>query len=244
METFAIIVDNISKKFILNKQRNLFNIIKGKTKFQGPQSILALQGVSFKVKKGEILGIIGLNGSGKSTLLRIIAGVYAPDSGSVKVNGRLSAIMQLGAGFQPELNARENIIMNGMLLGLSKKTIEEKAENIIQYAELEQFEYVKLKYFSAGMRARLGFSTATQIDPDILLIDEILAVGDKNFREKSFKSFLSFKNRKKTIIYATHNLAKLSEFSDRVLLIHKGKVVSIGNPDEILQNYKEIKSNK
>lgn len=239
MENLAVIIENVSKKFKLNGPRDIFTLIKKKSNSEHNKSIQALSGISFTVEKGKILGIIGANGSGKSTLLRIIAGVYHPDTGSVKVNGRISALMQLGAGFQPDLNARENIIMNGMLLGLSKSTIEEKVDEIIEYAELGKFTNMKLKHFSSGMQARLGFTTAMQIDPDILLVDEILSVGDKNFRKKSLETFLSFKKRKKTILYATHNLEKLIDFSDIVLLLDKGKNVMIGTPAEVIKKYRE-----
>jgi len=239
LENLAVIIENVSKKFKLNGPRDIFTLIKKKSNSEHNKSIQALSGISFTVEKGKILGIIGANGSGKSTLLRIIAGVYHPDTGSVKVNGRISALMQLGAGFQPDLNARENIIMNGMLLGLSKSTIEEKVDEIIEYAELGKFTNMKLKHFSSGMQARLGFTTAMQIDPDILLVDEILSVGDKNFRKKSLETFLSFKKRKKTILYATHNLEKLIDFSDIVLLLDKGKNVMIGTPAEVIKKYRE-----
>jgi len=240
MENIAVNVENVSKTFEVTKHRNILKFRKSKTKFNGATTITALDGISFKIQKGEILGIIGRNGSGKSTLLKIIAGVYKPDSGSVHINGRLSSLMQLGAGFQPDLDAKENIIMNGMLLGLPKATIENKVENIIKYAELEKFVNMQLKHYSAGMRARLGFASGMEIDPDIILIDEILAVGDIKFREKSYQTFLSLKKNNKTIIHATHNLEKLKDFSDKVLLIHEGKKILIGNPDEVIERYKEM----
>jgi len=210
-------------------------------------SLICMRGEQICVKNFQmnmkiVLGIIGLNGSGKTTLLRIIAGVYKPTSGYVEVNGRLSPLLQLGTGFQGDLDARDNIIMNGMLLGISKSDITNKVENIIQYAELEKFVNMKLKHYSTGMKARLGFATAMQIDPDILLVDEVLAVGDKDFQKKSYETFLSFRKNKKTILHATHNLSKLSEFSDRVLLLDKGKIVIIGNPDEVIRKYSEAKS--
>ncbi len=202
---------------------------------------MALDGISFSVKEGEVLGIIGLNGSGKSTLLRIIAGVYTPNSGSVQINGNMSSLMQLGTGFQNDLDARENIIMNGMLLGLSKSKITGMVEKIIKFAELENFSNLQLKHYSSGMRSRLAFSTAMQIDSDILLVDEILSVGDKEFQKKSYDAFLSLKKEKKTILHATHNTNKLLEFSDRVLLLQKGKKVMLGKPDEVIKKYGEIK---
>jgi len=213
----AIIVEKVTKTFKIGGPKSLPGKLKNRLNSKNSKILVALEEISFKVKRGEILGIIGVNGSGKTTLLRILAGVYKPDSGYVKINGRLSPLMQLGSGFQEELVAEDNIIMNGMLLGLSKPEIKEKIQSIIQYAELEKFSDLRLKHYSSGMKARLAFAIAMQIDPDILLVDEILSVGDKNFREKSYESFLSFKKRKKTIIHATHNLTNLSEFSDRVL---------------------------
>jgi len=242
MDNTAVHVENVSKTFKLEKPRGIFNIAKSGLNASKNKTLIALDGISFTVQKGEVLSIIGLNGSGKTTLLRIIAGVYQPDNGSVQVNGTLSPLMQLGAGFQNDLNAQENIIMNGMLLGLSKSEIERRVEGVIKYAELEKFSNMQIKHYSSGMRARLAFATAMQIDPDILLVDEILAVGDKDFRKKSYESFLSFKKNKKTILHATHNLEKIPELSDRVLLLDKGKNVMLGKPDEVIKKYQEIKS--
>jgi len=238
----AVIVENITKTFKSNVSKSMVRKLKNQFSPNNPKPFVALDDISFRVKRGEILGIIGVNGSGKSTLLRILAGVYKPTSGSVQINGRLSPLMQLGAGFQEELVAKENIIINGMLLGLSKQEIQEKIPSVIQYAELENFQNLRLKHYSSGMKARLAFATAMQIDPDILLVDEIMAVGDKNFIKKSYETFLSLKKRKKTIIHATHALGKLSEFSDKVLLLHKGKTIMLGEPEEVVKKYSEIKS--
>ncbi len=240
MEDIAIIVKNVSKSFKIEKPKGISNIIKGVINQNSRKSILALDNISFSVPKGEILTIIGKNGSGKTTLLRTIADVYKPSQGSIQVNGSLSPLMQLGAGFQPELNAKENIIINGMLLGFSKKSMEEKISDIIQFAELEKFYDLKLKQFSTGMRARLAFSIAMQINPDVLLVDEILSVGDLNFRKKSFECFLDLKKKKKTILYTTHNLGKISEFTDRVLLLDKGKQIMIGKPGEVIEKYNNM----
>jgi len=190
MENPAVIVNQISKTFKINKHSGISQLFR-KRSISNQKTLVALDNISFTVNRGEILGIIGLNGSGKTTLLRTIAGVYKPDSGSIRINGSLSPLMQLGAGFQRDLAARENIIMNGMLLGISKSEIEQKVDSILEYAELEKFSNMKLKHYSTGMRARLAFATSMQIDPDILLIDEIQAVGDKNFKKKSLDiSFL------------------------------------------------------
>ncbi len=190
MENLAIQVENLTKEFKSDKTRGLLNIIRQLSSKRENKKFVALDNVTFSVKKGEVLGIIGANGSGKSTLLRIIAGVYKPDNGNVKVNGRLSPLMQLGTGFQKDLTAKENIIMNGLLLGVSKSTIEKKVEAIIEYAELDEFRNLKIKHYSSGMRAKLAFAIAMQVNPEILLVDEILSVGDKNFRKKSIDTFL------------------------------------------------------
>jgi len=239
----VIDVKNISKTFEINPQKGILKIIKNKIKRIPKKSFTALQDISFSVNSGEVVGLIGLNGSGKTTLLRIISGIYQPDSGSVTVKGRLSPLLQLGTGFQEELDAKDNIIMSGMLLGISKKDIQNKVDSIIEFAELEKFAKMKLKHYSSGMRARLAFTTALQINPDILLVDEILSVGDKNFSKKSYEAFLSFKKNQKTIFYATHDLQRLEEFSDRVILINKGKIVMIGKPSEVLEQYNNITKN-
>ena len=236
MDQDSITVNNITKIFNFKNKRGITKIMENKP----VDKVVGLANVSFNVSEGEMLGIIGLNGSGKTTLLRTIAGIYNPDTGSVHVNGRLAPILQIGIGFRDELDAKENIILFGMLMGFSKTEIIHKIDSILEYAELEEFAYMKLRQFSAGMRARLGFSVALQVDPDILLIDEVLSVGDLAFKKKSFDSFLSFKKKKKTMLYTTHNLNMISELSDRVLLLHHGKNVMIGNPDEVIEKYKEI----
>ena len=243
MDQIAVQVENISKTFTIQKPRGISGLLM-KSNPNKYRTFLALDGVSFTVKKGEVLGIIGLNGSGKSTLLRIIAGVYKPTMGQVQVNGRLSPLLQLATGFEKELSAKENIIMNGLLLGVSKSFIQSKIEEIIQYAELEKFSEMKLKHYSSGMRARLGFSIAMHVNPEILLVDEIMSVGDKDFRKKSFETFLSLKKENKTILHATHNIEVLRDFTDKVLLLHKGKMIMLDEPNEVIKKYNSIKPTK
>jgi len=244
METNSIEVRNLTKYFKLEKPRKIIKKITNSESFDKTH-VIGLENVSFSVQKGEMLGIIGLNGSGKSTLLRTIAGIYKPTSGSVSVNGTIAPILQIGTGFHPDLDARENIMMYGMILGLSKNEIKEKTPEIIKFAELENFEDVKLKRYSTGMRARLAFSTTFQINPDILLIDEVLAVGDKRFREKCFMHFSSFKKQGKTILYTTHSLERVYKLIDRLLVMDQGKVVTIGKPEDSSKKYEElIKSKK
>jgi len=235
----AITAKNVTKNFKIQK-RSIFQIVKNLNSNQHKETLTALDDVSFQVQKGEILGIIGFNGGGKTTLLRVISGIYNPDFGEVQVNGTLAPLLQIGTGFQNELNANENIMVTCMLFGIPKKKINEKINKIIKFAELEQFSDMKLIHYSSGMRARLGFSTALELDPDILLVDEILSVGDKAFQEKSLKAFLSFKDKEKTILFATHNLPILPELCDRVLLIHNGKVFYIGDPKEAIEKYQEL----
>ncbi len=241
MENIAIQIENLTKKFKSDKPRGLINRIQQLNSRKEDKKFVALDNVTFSVKKGEVLGIIGANGSGKSTLLRIIAGVYKPDSGNVRVNGRLSPLMQLGPGFQGDLTAKENIIMNGLLLGVSKSTMEKKVEMIIEYAELNKFRNLRIKHYSSGMRAKLAFAIAMHVNPEILLVDEILSVGDKNFRKKSFDAFLSLKENGKTILLATHSLEMLLTFCDRVLVLQNGKMVILAEPEGAIAKYKTIK---
>ena len=240
MATNAIELENITKKFNLKKS----HLTSQTSVPNNDDKLVALDNVSIKIPKGEMVGIIGLNGSGKTTLLRMIAGILVPDSGIVKTDGLIAPLLQIGTGFHNELLPSDNIIMYGMLLGMSKSEIKEKIPNIMKFAELEKFSNMRLKHFSAGMRARLGFSTALRINPEILLVDEVLSVGDMSFREKSFKAFLTFKESGKTILYTTHNMGMISELSDRVLLLHHGKLIMVGKPEETLQKYKEIVGKK
>jgi len=236
----AVEVKNLRKIFSIKKPISSKVLSKYSYPKNKRQKLIALDNISFTVSKGEMIGIIGANGSGKTTLLRTISGIYEPESGSVEVSGKLAPLLQIGTGFHEELVARENILMYGMLLGLKKAEILKKIDKIIEFAELEEFIGMKLKNYSAGMKTRLGFSTALEIEPDILLVDEILAVGDIAFRKKSFDAFLKFKNEKKTILYTTHNINILPKLCDRVVLLDKGKLIMIGDPNETIKKYEEI----
>lgn len=238
MNEFTVSVQNLTKTFDFKKSSKATNV-KEKTTGVSENKFVVLDNVSFDVLPGEILGIIGLNGSGKTTLLRTISGIYQPDSGRVLLNGRLAPLLHIGTGFHGELTSSENILLSGLLYGLSKEEIEEKTDSIIEFAELEEFVNMKLKQYSSGMRARLAFSLAMQIDPDIVLVDEILSVGDIAFREKSYKAFLSFKEKKKTIIYATHILATLPELCTNVLVLDHGKIMFLGDPKEAIKIYRK-----
>lgn len=240
MDTQAVIVKNVLKRFNITKSVGLGNLFSKPSNSNLSNQILALDDISFTVNRGEIFGIIGPNGGGKTTLLRVIAGIYYPDKGSVEVNGRLSPLMQLGAGFRQDLEAKDNIVISGMLYGIPKNEIEKNIDKVLQYAELENFENLKLRHYSSGMKMRLAFATAMQMDPDILLADEIMAVGDKKFKEKSYETFLSLKDKKKTIIITTHNMNVVSEICDRALLINKGKLQFLGKSDEAVNHYKSL----
>jgi len=238
MGTDVVILENVTKVFSSKKLG--ISKLKGGTSDFNSGKIIALENISLKVAKGEVIGVIGLNGSGKTTLLRVIAGIYLPDSGSVQIKGKLAPLLQIGAGFQNELIAQENIMMFGLLYGLSKSKIEQKVEKIIDFAELGKFSRMKLKYYSAGMRTRLAISTALEINPDILLIDEVLAVGDQIFKQKSFNAFSSFIKKEKTIVFTSHNMNFIKELSDRVLILNEGKMVALDEPEIAIKKYNEL----
>jgi ABC-type polysaccharide/polyol phosphate transport system ATPase subunit len=197
----------------------------------------AVKNVSFEVPHGQMLGLIGRNGSGKSTLLKIVAGVYRPTAGNVQVRGSLAALIELGAGFHHELTGRENILLNGLLMGYSKRQMQEREARIVEFAEIGDFIDAPVKQYSSGMYMRLAFSVATEIDPDILLIDEILAVGDAPFQQKCFERIQSFRQAGKTILFVTHAMAQVEKYCDRALLIDHGSIMADGRPDEVIRVY-------
>src|SRR5581483_3520255 len=201
---------------------------------------LALKHVSFTVDRGEMVGIIGRNGSGKSTVLKIIAGVYAPTSGRVSVQGSIAPLIELGAGFHHELTGRENILLNGLLLGLSKKEVLEREPRMIEFAELGDFIDAPVKQYSSGMYMRLAFSVATEVDPDILLIDEILAVGDTKFQQKCMERIRQFRAAGKTMVFVSHDMNSIRELCDRVLLVHQGELLDDGPPTNVISRYEEL----
>jgi len=219
------------KSAIVNK--SLFSDLKSNEIFE------ALKGVSFKVKDGETLSIIGENGSGKSTLLKILAGISQPSSGNILTNGRISALIELGAGFHPEISGRENIFINGIILGLTKKKIQEKYNDIVHFAELEEFINSPVKTYSSGMYMRLGFSIAINVNPDILLIDEVLSVGDASFVPKCIDKINEFKRKGKTIIFVSHDLATVERISDEVIWLKDGKIEMQGYPKRVTDAYLE-----
>ena len=199
----------------------------------------ALKDVGFTVEPGEFFGIIGPNGSGKSTLLRILAGIYVPDRGVVNVRGLLSPFIELGVGFNLDLNARDNIRMNGTLAGLTRSELDERFDSILAFSELERFVDQKLKNYSSGMLVRLAYSLAIQIPFDILLLDEVLAVGDADFQQKCFATFERFKEEGKTVVFVSHGLELMERFCDRMLLLRNGIVEGLGAPADVIDLYRE-----
>jgi ABC-type polysaccharide/polyol phosphate transport system ATPase subunit len=238
----AVVVDGVSKTF--RKPHEQVHTLKERAlhpfKRTGYDDFEALKHVSFAVPRGEFFGIVGRNGSGKSTLLKCMAGIYATDSGDIYVNGRVSTFIELGVGFNPDLAARDNVALNAIMLGLNPKEARERFQRVIEFAELEEFVDVKLKNYSSGMQVRLAFSVMIEVDADILLIDEVLAVGDAAFQQKCFDVFHRMREERRTILFVTHDMGAVKKFCHRALLIERGEVQMIGRPDEVASNYLEL----
>ncbi len=248
-EDTAIKVEHVSKDFILphenvNSIKALFTSATKKTPLKGSETQHALNDISFEIKKGEFFGIVGRNGSGKSTMLKILAGIYQPTKGSVKTTGKLVPFIELGVGFNPELTGRENVYLNGAMLGFSCKEVEGMYEDIVAFAEIEKFMDQKLKNYSSGMQVRLAFSMATRAEAEILLVDEVLAVGDADFQRKCFDYFRKLKKDKKTVIFVTHDMTAVREYCDRAILIEKSKVVLSGKPSKVATAYTRMFSDE
>lgn len=236
----AIELKNVTKKFkIRHEKKNSFYeyVTSIQNRRDAFEEITVLKDVTLSVKKGEMLGILGLNGEGKTTLLKIISKIYNPDSGSVVTYGKVTPFLELGTGFNGELTARDNIILYGIILGFTKKEITNKIDDISKFSELEKFLDTKLKNFSSGMNARLAFSTAISVDPDILLVDEVLSVGDITFQEKSFNKFMEFKKKEKTIVFVSHSVEQIRKTCDRVIWLHNGSIEKDGRADDVIQEY-------
>lgn len=227
---------NISKEKVDSLKEYIIKILKNELMFQ---EFWALQNISFQIKKGESIGLIGLNGSGKSTLLKIIAGVLKATKGRVEVKGSIAPLIELGAGFDMDLSARENIYLNGAILGYSRKEISEKFEDIVDFAELWDFIDVPVKNFSSGMLARLGFSIATISQPDILIVDEILSVGDLSFQKKCEKRIANMVRNNTTIILVSHSMAQVREICQKVIWLEKGQIKEVGETEKITLLYQE-----
>ncbi len=239
MNDIAIKVDHVSKTFKIphEKVSSLRGAAVSLFRSGGYEEFKALDDVSFEVKKGEFFGIIGRNGSGKSTLLKILAGIYQADSGSMEINGMISPFLELGIGFNPELSGRDNIYLNATVLGLTKKEIDAKFDSIVAFSELERFIDQKLKNYSSGMQVRLAFSVSIHANREILLMDEVLAVGDTNFQSKCLEEFNKYKEAGKTVILVTHDIATVQRYCDRAMLLRNGKVVKIGKAEEVGNAY-------
>lgn len=242
-------LENISMRFNLGIEKNFsikeaFIAVFDKSRRQKKTEFWALSDVSFDVKKGEVIGLIGSNGAGKSTLLKVVSGVMKPTKGKVTVNGQISPMIELGAGFDPELTARENIYLNGSILGYSKEFIDEKFEEIVEFSELRNFLDAPVKNFSSGMVAKLAFSIATVVDPEILIVDEILSVGDIKFQEKSKNKMMQMIKGGTTVLYVSHSLESIEELCDRVVWLEHGKVIKVGNTKEICKEYYKKQLNK
>jgi ABC-2 type transport system ATP-binding protein len=238
-----VTVDKTFKSFKLPKEQSsglkqlLINRLRGK---KGYEVQKVLKGVTFDIKEGEFFGIVGRNGSGKSTLLKILAGIYEPDEGTVAVNGSLTPFIELGVGFNPELTGRENVFLNGALLGFSKKEMQLMYQDIVEFAELEKFMDQKLKNYSSGMQVRLAFSIAIKAESDVLLIDEVLAVGDAAFQRKCFDYFMKLKKEKRTVILVTHDMSAVRQYCDRAIMIDQGVIVKEGKVEKVAQAYQRL----
>lgn len=239
-QDYALKVDNLTKEFVLPHQR--ISTVKSKVvslfrRFDKEKQ-LAVNGVSFDVKKGEFFGVVGRNGSGKSTLLKCMAGVYTPNKGAVHVKGKLVPFIELGVGFNPELSGRDNVYLNGALLGIAPKEMERIYDDIVEFAELGEFMDQSLKNYSSGMQVRLAFSIAIRAKADILLLDEVLAVGDAAFQQKCNDYFATLKkDQNQTVILVSHNMSAIEKYCDRALLMNAGKIVDIGPSDKIATEY-------
>lgn len=240
----ALSVKSVSKDFYLpHEQHNsaksaIVNVFKKRDKSIDTQH--ALRDISFDIKQGEFFGILGRNGSGKSTMLKIIAQIYQPTTGSVSHKGKLVPFIELGVGFNPELTGRENVFLNGALLGFSRKEIEARYDEIVKFAELEDFMDQKLKNYSSGMQVRLAFSVATHAEADILVVDEVLAVGDADFQRKCYDYFKSLKKTGKTVVFVTHDMGAVKEYCDRAILIVDGVVAHEGNAEAVSNEYLKL----
>lgn len=236
----AVQVNNLTKTFKIPTEassgikQKLINGLKGK---KGYREFTPLKDISFEIRKGDFFGIVGRNGSGKSTLLKSIANIYTPTSGQVHVDGRLVPFIELGVGFNPELTGRENIFLNGALLGFSRSEMEAMYDEIVAFAEIGDFMEEKLKNYSSGMQVRLAFAIAIQADADILLLDEVLAVGDEAFQRKCNEYFASLKNSDKTVVLVTHDMAAVRKFCNRAVYIRNGELVIDGTPDDVASQY-------
>jgi lipopolysaccharide transport system ATP-binding protein len=241
----AIVVEGITKRFRIPKEKKLtvFEHLVGLlgSGAASYDDFLALQDVSFTVRHGETFGVIGPNGCGKSTLLKVLAGVLYPDRGSVKINGKIAPFLELGVGFQPELSARDNVYLYGAIMGLTHKDVDQRYDEIMVFSELKRFENMKLRNFSSGMYVRLAFATAIQTNPDVMLVDEVLSVGDESFQKKCGEKIDEIRKAGKTILLVSHSLGTVSKLCSRCLLMNHGRMVALGETEEVLAEYARMR---
>ena len=241
MKEMAISIENVKKSFKIYKDKG-FTLKERVLFFKSRNAYVKnniLKGISFNIEKGDILGIVGKNGSGKSTLLKLITRIIYPDSGSIKINGKVSSLIELGAGFHPDMTGRENIYINASIYGLTKKEIDSKLDTIIKFSELEEFIDSPIRTYSSGMYMRLAFSVAINVEAEILLIDEILSVGDANFQAKCFRKMQELKDSGITIVIVSHDLHTMEKLCNKVIWIESGKIKRNGIPNEVLKEYIE-----
>lgn len=241
----AIVAEAITKNFRIPKEKKLtvFEHLAGLVG-RGTSSydeFMALQDVSFAVKHGETFGVIGPNGCGKSTLLKVLAGVLYPDSGRVEINGKIAPFLELGVGFQPELSARDNVYLYGAIMGLTHKEVDQRYDEIMEFSELQRFENMKLRNFSSGMYVRLAFATAIQTNPDVMLVDEVLSVGDESFQKKCSDKIDEIRKAGKTILLVSHSLATVRSLCSRCMLMNRGQVVALGETEGVLAEYERMR---
>ena len=243
MDKPAVVVDNVSMKFNLSKEKvdspkdYVIKFLKKEIKYN---EFWALQNVSFTVEKGDRVGILGLNGAGKSTLLKVIAGVFKPTEGSVTKHGKMVPLLELGAGFDQQYTGKENIYLYGAMLGYSKEFIDEKYDEIVKFSELKDLIDVPIKNYSSGMKSRLGFSIATVVSPKILILDEVLSVGDAEFRKKSEKKVLSMFDSGVTVLFVSHSLAQVQRICNKAMILEKGKLIAYGDIDTISEQNEKM----
>ena len=243
MSKKAIEVDNVSMKFNLSREKvdslkdYIFKTIKREIQYN---EFWALKNVSFSVEKGDRVGILGLNGAGKSTLLKVISGVFKPTEGHVDKHGKMVPLLELGAGFDPQYTGKENIYLYGAMLGYTKKFIDSKYDEIVEFSELQKFMDVPVKNYSSGMKSRLGFSIATVVEPKILILDEVLSVGDAKFRKKSEKKIMSMFDSGVTVLFVSHSLEQVQRLCNKAMILEKGKLIAYGDIDPISEQYSKM----
>lgn len=243
MSKTAIEVDNVSMKFNLSREKvdslkdYIFKTIKREIQYN---EFWALKNVSFSVEKGDRVGILGLNGAGKSTLLKVISGVFKPTEGHVDKHGKMVPLLELGAGFDPQYTGKENIYLYGAMLGYTKKFIDSKYDEIVEFSELQKFMDVPAKNYSSGMKSRLGFSIATVVEPKILILDEVLSVGDAKFRKKSEKKIMSMFDSGVTVLFVSHSLEQVQRLCNKAMILEKGKLIAYGDIDPISEQYSKM----